>query len=410
MDSNINLSFGMKIKNLQNTNGLIKKVSLPKHKMEGYTAFINADVFMPDNKIKKADLLFKDNKLIAVNDFDEMTIPAKEKIALINLKNKYITPAIVDQHIHGGFGLNFNTATKKEMQSFLKKMPKFGYSEIVATLIPDTIENLNKQLQILSEIIRNPKKGDTKVFGINLEGPFFSPKKSGIHVPEMLMEPSVENFEKIKSDDIKIVTVAPELDKGYKLTEHLHSKGIIASAGHTSATADDIRQSKIKQVTHLFNAMPAIHHRNLSVANEALLNDDIYTELNSDLSLVASEMMDLTLRMKAKDKIILISDALEGTHSGKDKFYMNGVKVDIIDDIAKNSNGTLAGSIQFLSDMTQKIVERTKITFKDFIHFSSINPAKNLGIEERYQFKLGSQPNFAIWDKKTLKPEKTFIA
>ncbi len=406
----MSVSFGMKINAVSSVKNLAKEVLLNEHKMVGYTAFTNADVFMPDNKIKKADLLFKDSKLIAVNDFDESTIPATEKISLIDLKNKYLTPAIVDQHIHGGFGLNFNEATKPQLESFLERMPKYGCSEIVATLIPDTIENLNKQLKMLGEIIRNPKQGSTKIFGINLEGPFFSPKKSGIHVPEMLMEPTVENFSKIKSDDIKIVTIAPELDNGYKLTEHLHSKGIIASAGHTTATAEDIKKSKIKQVTHLFNAMPAIHHRDLSATNEALLNDEIYTELNSDLSLVAPEMMDLTLRMKAKDKIILISDALEGTHSGKDKFYMNGVKVDIIDDIAKNGNGTLAGSIQFLSDMAQKIVEKTKISFQDFIRFSSVNPAKNLGIENRYQLKPGSTPNFVVWDKMTLKPEKTFIA
>ncbi|MFA7658860.1 MAG: N-acetylglucosamine-6-phosphate deacetylase [Candidatus Gastranaerophilaceae bacterium] len=410
MNSDINVSFGMKIKDIRQIKGLVKTPSLNSHRMKGYTAFINADVFLPNNKIRKADLLFKDSRLVAVNDFDENKISKKAHIALINLKNKYLTPAVIEQHIHGGFGLNFNTAAKEQIEYFLKKMQKYGCSEILATLIPDKIENINKQLKILSEIIKNPKRGSTQIFGVNLEGPFFSPEKSGIHLPEILIKPSVEDFDKIKSDDIKMVTIAPELDKDYKLTEYLNSKGIIPSAGHTMATAEDIRKSGVKQITHLYNAMPAIQHRNLSATNEALLNDKLYTELNSDLNLVAPEMVDLTLRIKPKDKIILISDALEGTHCEENYFYMNGLKIDIVDGTAKSSDGTLAGSVHFLSDMAKKIVESTKITFEDFIRFSSVNPAENLGIEKRYQLKPDSVPNFVVWDKKTLKPEKTFIA
>lgn len=410
MSNKINVSFGMKISDLKPGKNLIKKALSADCQMKGYTAFVNGEVYMPNNKIKKANLLFKDSKLIAIDDFDETKIPKQEQIALINLKNKYLTPAIIDQHIHGGLGINFNTANKKEIESFLKKLQRYGYSEILATLIPDKIENLNRQLQVLNAIIKNPKKGSTRVLGVNLEGPFFSPEKAGIHVPEILMKPTVENFNKIKSNDIKIVTIAPELDEGFELTKHLNSKGIITSAGHTAATAEEIQKSGVKQITHLYNAMPGLHHRNLSVANEALSNDKLYTELNSDLSLVKPEMLDLTVKVRPKDKIILISDALEGTHSGEDKFYMNGVKIDIIDDVAKSQNGTLAGSIKFLSDMAMKIVEKTKITFEDFIRFSSINTSKNLGIEKRYQLKPGAKPNFMIWDKKTLTPEKTFIA
>lgn len=409
MDTSIDVSFGMRIRDIKPA-GLVKKAKHVEHQLKGYTAFLDGDIFMPNNQFKKADLLFKDSKLIAIDNFDETKMPMPDEISLINLKNKYLTPALIDQHIHGGFGINFNTATKEQIETFLEKMPSYGHSEILATLVPDSIENLNRQLAILHKIIKNPKEGSTKILGVNLEGPFFSPKKAGIHPPETLKEPTVENFRKIKSNDIKIVTIAPELDKDYKLTQYMNSKGIITSAGHTMADAEDIKRSGVKQITHLYNAMPPIHHRNLSATNEALLDDKLYTELNSDLNLVAPEMVDLTLKMKPKDKIILISDALEGAHSGRKHFSMNGIKINIIDGIAISKNGVLAGSIKFLADMTKKIIEKTKISFEDFIRFASVNPAKNLGIENRYQLKLGGKPNFMIWDKETLKPEKTFIA
>ena len=88
---------------------------------------------------------------------------------------------------------------------------------------------------------------------------------------------------------------------------------------------------------------------------------------------------------------------------------MNDVKINIVDDMAKNNGGTLAGSIKLISDMAKRLVSETKIKFKDFIRFSSTNPAQNLGVESRYQIKTGSKPNFMIWDK-NLKPEKTFNA
>ena len=410
MNNKIDISFGMRLSDLKSSKNLVKKTLLSNLQMKGYTAFVDGDVFMADNKIKKANLLFKDNKLIAIDDFDETQIPKQEKISLINLKNKCLTPAIIEQHIHGGYGFNFNTATKEEIEVLLKKMPQNGISEIVATLIPDSIENLNKQLAVLHEVIKNPQKGSTKILGVHLEGPFFSPKKSGIHVPEMLMTPTVENFNKLNFEDIKIVTLAPELDKDYKLTKYLNSKGIITSAGHTMATAEDVKNSGVKQVTHLYNAMPNIQHRDLTATNEALSNDKLYTEIIGDLAHVPPEMMDLTVKVKPKDKIILISDALEGAHSKKDHFFMNGIRVNIADGMAKNQNGTLAGSINFVSDVAKRLVEKTKITFADFIRFSSVNPSKNLGIEKRYQLKQNSKPNFMIWDKKTLSPEKTFTA
>lgn len=409
MESGLKVSFGMRINDLQKAAKTVKKEALELHNLKGYTAFVNGNVYMPDNRIVKADLLFRRNKLIAINDIDEKKLSTKSPISFVDLKDKYLTPGIIDQHIHGAFGINFNTAGKKEIQKLLKELNKQGYSEILATLIPDTVNNINRQMKIISEVMKAPQKDSTRILGINLEGPFLNPEKSGIHVPGILMRPSIDNFKKVASPDVKMVTLAPELDRNYELSHYLNEKGIIASAGHTDATADDIKKSEVKQITHLFNTMPPLHHRNSTATNEALSNKGLYTEVICDLHHVSPQMMNLTYDVRPKGKIILISDALEGAHTDKDYFFMNDVKINIVDDMAKNNSGTLAGSIKLISDMAKRLVSETKIKFKDFIRFSSTNPAQNLGVESRYQIKPGSKPNFMIWDK-NLKPEKTFNA
>src|SRR5574344_134490 len=230
-----NISFGMKIQDIPKTNKIIKRFIDLKHlKMNGYTDFINGDIYIFSNKITQKNLLFKNGKLIAVNDFDENKI--HKTINVVDIKNKIITPAFVDEHIHGGFGFDFNKADEKQIRLLLKRLKKNGHGDILATFVPDSVENFNKQFKIIDKIMKNPDKNATKISGIHMEGPFLNPQKAGIHPPEILLEPSIENFKKIDFKNVKLVTLAPELDKNFELTNFLNSKGIITSAGHSMAT------------------------------------------------------------------------------------------------------------------------------------------------------------------------------
>ena len=326
------------------------------------------------------------------------------------MQDKYITPALVDQHIHGGYGIDFNNASEEEIRNFLREIKKWGQGDILATFVPGKVDELNSQMEIIRNIINNPLKGEARIAGINLEGPFLSPKKAGIHPPENLMLPTVENLKKLNLENVKMITIAPELDKDYKATEYLNSLGVITSAGHSTATAEQVRESGVKQVTHLFNAMSGFHHRIPTIANEGLLNDNIYAEVNTAIELLDPKTVDLVFRVKPEDKIILISDALSGTNIKEDHFIMGGKRIDIDENgIAKDKEGILAGSIKLMGQIARRIVDTTQMTFGDFIKFASQNPAKNIGLENDYKIAEGSSPNFTIWNKDSLVPETTVI-
>lgn len=377
--------------------------------LKGASVLLNTEIYSPADKFLKKTLFFNNGKLLSKDQFQK-SVQNLSDIKVFDLKDKYVTPALVDQHIHGGYGIDFNNADEAQIRNFLREIKKWGHGDILATLVPGTIEKLNKQMDVIRNIISKPLKGETRIAGINLEGPFFSSEKAGIHPPEILLTPTVENLEKLNLKDVKMITIAPELDKDYKATQYLNSLGIITSAGHSAATAQQVRDSGVKQITHLFNAMSGFHHRKPTIANEGLLNDKISVEVNTAIELLDPNTVNLIMRAKPENKIILISDALSGTNIKENHFIMGGKRIDIDENgIAKDKDGILAGSIKLMGQIAKRIVDTTEMTFRDFIKFASQNPAKNLGLEADYKISSGTKPNFTIWDKNSLLPEKTII-
>ena len=131
--------------------------------------------------------------------------------------------------------------------------------------------------------------------------------------------------------------------------------------------------------------------------------------MNSDESLLIPQTMNLIMNAKPKGKLVLISDALPEAGIKRD-FLMNGTLIHVDKNwVAKDGDGVLAGSMQFLHNIAKKITEHTDMTFSDFIRYASENPAKNLGVSDKFTLKAGLKPIFSVWNNKTKKVEKTFI-
>lgn len=403
------VSFGAKVNSIPNLKNLAgKKLNMPEAKLNGYTAFIGGDVFMPSCKIAKHDLLFKDKKLIAIDDFNENLV--QDKINYILLDNETIAPAILDEHIHGGYGVSFHDSSEKEIRGLLKNFADKGIGGVIATTLPGSAEQIRNQIKVLNNIIKNPDEGAAKIYGIHLEGPFLSKEKRGIHSIKDLIPPTIENYKSFEPENIKIVTLAPELDENYALTKYLKTRGVVVSAGHSLATAEDIIKSGIKQVTHLFNAMAPLHHRKPTITNEGLNNPKITAEMIADEITIIPSVLNMTMKLKPKDKLVLISDALPFAGIKKD-FIMEG-KVIYVDDnmVPKDIDGVLAGNMKFLPETAKTLISDTNLTFQDFIRYSSTNPAKNMGVLKDFSITENSKPNFSVWNNKELVHEKTFIA
>ena len=144
------------------------------------------------------------------------------------LKNKMKTPLLIEQHFHGAYGVDFNKAGADDIIGLSYKLRKLGIGGFFPTLVTDSVQNINRQIAIIKEAA----KSCPAILGIHLEGIFINPAKKGIHNPEHFLELTVENFQKIEDDFIKIVTLAPELDSG--LIEYLKERKVKVQAGHST--------------------------------------------------------------------------------------------------------------------------------------------------------------------------------
>ncbi len=276
---------------------------------------------------------------------------------------------LIDQHIHGGFGIDFSKCSAQDFILFSEKFAQRGFYGFFPTLVTDKIDNIKIQIQKIKEAKSMQTSAMAKILGIHIEGIFINPLKKGIHNPSDFLPLSVENFQKIEDDLIKIVTLAPELDEDHKLQKYLKRKGIKVQAGH--CVGGDLSDSD--GVTHIFNAMEGISHRKTSTALSALINDDLYTEFIGDRIHLSEDTIKMILKSKPFDKLILISDALPIAGSELSEMEFCGEKIYNKDGKAVSKEGTIAGSTMFIDEVIKK--------FNMPIEFASDNIIKYHNIE-----------------------------
>ena len=265
------------------------------------------------------------------------------------------TPLIIEQHLHGAYGVYFNTAGVDEIVELSHKFRKIGIGGFFPTLVTDSVDNIKRQIAIIKEAAT---KTDA-ILGVHLEGIFINAKKKGIHNSEHFLPLTVDNYKKIEDDFIKIVTLAPELDEG--LIDYLKSKGVKVQAGHCVGWGD------VDGATHTFNAMSGVTHRGVSTALSAMVEDSIYAEIIADGVHVSDDALKLFFKAKPVDKVILISDALPITYSdlretefADSKIYYDGNK-------ATSADGTIAGSTKLVPEII-KIIGKKGMFNPQFIN------------------------------------------
>lgn len=292
-----------------------------------------------------------------------------------------ITNGIVEQHIHGTFGIDFMKCKPEDVNLCAKKLLELGITAFFPTIMTDDLDIIKTQIAAIKEAKSKQKKDEAEILGIHLEGPFINPEKSGIHDKKFILPLDVNVYKKIEDEIIKIVTVAPELDIDGSFIKYLNSKNIKISAGHCTG----YNFENIFQVTHLYNAMGTFTHRGSSTVISALTNDNIYTEIIADSMHVSDEVLKITFKQKPEDKILLISDALPLAHSTKEEIIFAGQKIYNKEGKAVNADGTLAGSSMLLPDIIKNLVSKKLLTTNQALKYSGENQFKYHKTEPKFE-------------------------
>jgi len=239
--------------------------------------------------------------------------------------------AIIDLHTHGIAGLDTSMADPPAMLKIAGHHGRDGVAAILLSVYSGPMESMRAQISAVKEAMEGQasipdsggsaarQKGPASILGVHLEGPFLNPAMKGALDASSFLEPReeafrglVEGFEPV----IRTMTVAPELPGAERLIRAILKRGIMVNMGHSDATyaeADAGFRAGAGGITHLFNAMRPFHHREPGIAGFGLLNRDIYVEIIGDLRHLSMETMEIILRLKKPEKILLVSDSVRET-------------------------------------------------------------------------------------------------
>lgn len=376
---------------------LIKKFlgELPQGENCEVKAIINGD---------RDYLLYRDNIIGIDNNINILKIPQDATVQVIDATACKITTGLVDTHIHGGYGCYFNICSEEDIYKLLEKLPKHGITSIYPTVMTASNDEIKTAIAKLKKTAKFAPKGSCRIEGINLEGPYLATKYSGVHPKHHIKQPTIANFQDIEDDFIKVITLAPELDKDRVLIEYLQEKGIIVSAGHSEATPEHMQG--IHNVTHLFNAMPPMNHREPTMTSDSLFRDDVNVEVIADGIHLDNETLKLVFKIKKDETILLISDCLPLAYSNREAASFAGERVHIRNNRALNADGTLAGCLKFLDDIGDQLIKDEILSFDKFIEFASTNPIRAYDLP--YKLEVGQKADLVLW--RFNKPYKTIVA
>lgn len=351
---------------------------------------INATVFTGYAQLKNCCVYIEEDGTIGdifnMNRYDQKIFPDGTEI--LNLKGSYILPGFIESHIHGigGFGTEDNSV--ESILGMSKRLADFGVSRFMPTVYTDTVEQMMGGIKAIVEAMGQEE--GAIIQGVNLEGPFISPKRMGAQNPEGIKEVDIDLFHKFLEagqGHIVCMTVAPELKHMRMLALEARKHGVTLLAGHTDATYENIiegMQCGILHSTHFFNAMSRLHHRNPGTVGAIMIQNNMAAEIICDGVHVHPELVKLLLREKPIDNIVLVTDALKPTKQTSGELLANGVPAILNEEgafVAKSDPDLFLGSALTMLKGVQNLIS-WDITLSEAVQMTSTNPARIYNINK----------------------------
>ena len=362
--------------------------------------FKNAKIYVEGKGIVETNLAVKGTKVFSIGENIDVEEYCKVQEGWI------VVPGFIDQHIHGALGSDAMDGTVEDIQKMANAVASEGTTGFLPTTMTQSVENICIALNSINEYMKGNFESGSRVLGVHLEGPFISPDFIGAQPLDYVQKPDVEIFKKYEEasgNNIRIVSLAPEVEGSKELIEYLNGKGILVSLGHTNSKYSDVEKAVIagaRNVTHTFNAQKPLHHREIGTVGSALLIDELNCELICDTIHVSVPAIRLVVKSKPADKVTLITDSMRAKHLSDGEYDLGGQPVIVKNGEARLINGTLAGSVLKMNHAVRNVHRLAGIELTKVLDMASINPARNIGIDhERGSIKVGKYADFVVLDE-----------
>ena len=329
---------------------------------------------------------------------DGRIVSVDETYGTSGLSGERLFPGFIDVHNHGAVGIDVNEADVNGLLKIAGYLAGQGVTAWMPTLVPDSDENYRRVIGAIDELmVLQEGKPVAQAVGVHYEGVFANEKMCGALRPEFFRSGqwAVDGGRLPKlNNGVHMTTLAPEVDGGIDLIEELVSDGWIVSIGHTRAgqeTLDRAAAAGARHMTHFFNAMTGIHHRDVGVAGWALANDGVTFDIIADGIHVHPKMLGVACRSKTPDKVSLISDSVAPTGLGDGEFELWGETISVVNGRTQNERGSITGSVISMLDAV-RMMRSIGFADQDVAKMASTNPAKLLGIDtDRGSIEVGKR-------------------
>lgn len=358
----------------------------------GYTYLPNGAVIIKDGKI---------HDVVGEERLSKLSLDPDTEI--IDLQGNIVSAGFVDTHIHGLHGFGTEDGSVDSILGMSEALLDYGVTSFCPTIYPQPDQDFLSSLHACRDAIGN--EPGAKIRGMHLEGPFISKEKRGAQKEECIKDVDLDlmkYFVEETGGNIALMTVAPELKNMRELALYCTKQGIVLSAGHTSATYEQMvegMQTGILHSTHFFNAMRKLHHRDPGCVGAILIHPEISCELIADGIHVHPSLVKLLLKEKPVDKVVLITDALRPTKqkcgcllANKREVYLTDENIfrHKDDDVIAGSASTMISGIQNLSGWG--------ISMEQALRMASTNPATVLRMDKTGALIPGMLADIAVID------------
>ncbi|MBV9575997.1 MAG: N-acetylglucosamine-6-phosphate deacetylase, partial [Gammaproteobacteria bacterium] len=348
--------------------------------------FYGMSILSQENWLKDHAVVVEDKKIKAIIPAEMIKhhLPAKEYHFSAS---DYLVPGFIDLHIHGIQGWDVMDANHAAFAGISKALAAQGVTGFLATTMTADNERIENVLKLIPEMKTSLE--EAALLGVHLEGPFLAAEKMGaqdVRLAQMPNKVLIEHWQKISGDNIRIVTLAPELPDALTLIKHLVEAGIIASVGHTHATYAETTAAitaGCSHATHLFNAMRGLHQREPGAVGALLLANAVLAELIVDGLHLHPAIVELAWRIKGKQHLLLVTDAMRATCMGNGQYELGGQRVMVENAKATLSDGTLAGSTLTMPQAIKNMLQFTKASLAEVIAMATATPAATLKLQQR---------------------------
>lgn len=345
----------------------------------------NLQICLEDGSVIRGEVFIQNGKISRISetpikDYDGEEIDGKGNLAL---------PGFIDQHIHGAVGADFMDGELVATEKIVQYLPSEGTTSFLATTMTHSPEYIQKAVNVNRQFLRHGDSVGADMLGFHLEGPFIHPDQAGAQPLQYIRKPSIEMVKEWFGelvDDLRIVTLAPELDSDFKMIDFLTERQVISSAGHTKASFEVIEtatQHGLSNLTHFTNAMTGIHHREIGVVGAGFMNHNLFCEVIADGIHLSTDMLKMIGKFIGPNRIILITDSMRAKGLPDGTYTLADQDVKVVGSKATLQNGTLAGSVLRMIDGVKLMKDVCEFSIHDVQKISSMNAAKQLGVFHR---------------------------